>query len=168
MKKFERRSVSVLLAVVLMLVLTLGTAWAYFSAYDAFVGGAVLQLDGQTEIEEQTTDTSKTVVINNTGKSDVIVKVMIYGPEEMTLEASDDWKVIDNGDGSFIAYYRSILPAGESTTSMTAKIDGVPVTIENSDVEIIVMQECAIASFDENNKVIAPGDWAGFPEITAA
>jgi predicted ribosomally synthesized peptide with SipW-like signal peptide len=166
MKRFNRRSASVLLAVVMMLAVTAGTAWAYFTDYDELSGAVALKLENQTEIEEQTTEKTKTVSIKNTGEADVIVKVMLYGPKEMTVTGSNDWQITDNGDGSFTAYYKSILEVGQSTSEMLASIENIPVTVENTDVEIIVMQECRVVEFDENNTVIAPDDWAGFPVIT--
>ena len=166
MKSLSRKTIFILLAAAIVLTITAGAAWAYFTDYDQMAGTATVYLEGQTEIEEEVTDTSKTVSVKNTGTADVIVKVMIYGPSGMTVEGSPDWEITDNGDGSFTAYHRSILESGDETASIIAKIDNIPVTPENSDVEIIVLQECRAAAFDYNNRVIAPDDWPGFPEIT--
>ena len=167
MRRLSKRSVSVLLMTIMILTATAGSAWAYFTDYDQLAGSAAIKLGHSTHIDEQWTSTSKTVGIQNTGESDVIVKVMLYGPEGMTVEGNDDWLITDNEDGSYLAYYKKILPQGESTSKITASIADIPVTVENMDVEIIVHQECYIATFDENNEVIAPDNWEGFPTIKA-
>ena len=167
MKRFSRKSVSVLLMTILILTFTAGSAWAYFTDYEQLAGVAAIKLGHSTHIEEKPTDTSKTVKIQNTGEVDVIVKVTLYGPDGMTVEGNEDWQITDNKDGSFLAYYKKILPAGDSTSTIVAKIDDIPVTIENMDTEIIVQQESCIVEFDENNEVIAPDNWDGFPTIKA-
>ena len=167
MKRFSKKTVSVLLMTILILTATAGSAWAYFTDYEQLAGSAVIKLGHSTYIEEQTTEDSKTVGIQNTGEADVIVKVMLYGPDGMTVEGNDDWQITDNKNGSFLAYYKKILPPGETTSTITASITDIPVTIENMDTEITVTQECYVASFDDNNEVIAPDNWEGFPTIKA-
>ena len=69
MKRFSKKTVSVLLMTILILTATAGSAWAYFTDYEQLAGSAVIKLGHSTYIEEQTTEDSKTVGIQNTGEA---------------------------------------------------------------------------------------------------
>ena len=105
MKKIMNKK-SILLAVSMALVLSLsvGVAFAYFSDYTEAKGGAVLSLGGKTEIKEDVNENQKTVTIKNTGETNIVVRVMIVGPTQMTIEPSDGWE--QNGD---YYYYNKIV-----------------------------------------------------------
>lgn len=151
--KTARRNKVYLLVVALVLVLSLsvGLTMAYFSDYTAAKGGLTVTLGGQTEIVEEQNDDNKVIQIKNTGDTDVIVRVAVYGPGEITYTGSD-WT--DGGDGYY--YYNSILPAGENslTSKLTAKWT-VPEDL-GDDYNVVVVQESEQAVFDENGDVVKP------------
>ncbi|MBQ6622304.1 MAG: hypothetical protein IJH75_05675 [Mogibacterium sp.] len=169
MKVMDRNKKLVLLAVLLLLLVPLGLTRAYFSDYEEQIGEARINLKGETVIEEEVQEMEKTITIVNTGEpgksASVVVRVRIFGPDEMTVPTVGDGWVL-SGDWY---YYKHVLAPGEETTSITASVKDVPVTLELSDMDIIVVQESAPAVYDVNNVVIAPEGWAAdeFPEIHA-
>ena len=104
MKKINK-TILILFALVLSLSVTVGATVAYFSDYEQASGGATLQLGGKTELSEGDDSNFKDIVIENTGETDMIVRVGIYGPDEMTNPVmKGDWihsKIEDGGDGMY-------------------------------------------------------------------
>ncbi len=157
----KRTMILVLLAV---LVLSTGVAYAYFTDYEQARGGAVINLNGQTKIEEDADEARKIITISNTGDTDVIVRVAVYGDFISNVEYSTtDW----TKDGDFY-YYNKILPAGQTTTSsITANIDTEKAKAAGHDYEIIVVHESSRVLFDgtEANNVVKPNGWT-YPDIS--
>ena len=157
MKSGRLKLIIAVLAVILALSASSGVALAYFSDYEPALGERTLLLNDETQIEEEVTDTEKTIKIVNTGKSAVVVRVAIYGPEGMKVEADSHWK--KSGD---YYYYDQVLAPGESTTSIKASIADIPVTADMEEFEIIVNHESAIATYqyiDGKNVVQNPPGW---------
>jgi predicted ribosomally synthesized peptide with SipW-like signal peptide len=146
MKTIKNKTFQLVIALVLVLSLSMGMTFAYFSDRTEAKGGATLTLGGKTEIEETVTDKSKEVGIKNIGETDVLVRVGIYGPSTMTeiTYSGNDWEKI----GDFY-YYKHILPAGESAKSnITATIAGPEGVVQNFDV--VVVNECVQVTYDDN------------------
>ena len=107
MKRLNLRSGIALIAIIAVLACSTVAAYAYFTDYDHMLGAAKVILSGQTDIEEEVTDTEKTVSVKNTGEegknADVVVKLMIYGPDGMkvTLSDSADWTRFDTEEGVY-------------------------------------------------------------------
>ena len=160
MKKINKKTL-MLFALVLSLSVTVGATLAYFSDYEQASGGATLNLGGKTELTEGSNENEKDIVIKNTGKTNMIVRVGIYGPDEMAAPVmKGDWihsKIEDGGDGMY--YYGKVLKPGEDTgagnlvAKMTFTWEG-----EEPDYyfEVTVVHEGAQAIYDENNHLIAP------------
>lgn len=173
MKKINFKSSFLLVSLLLVIALSVGAAYAYFSDYDQLVGKAKVTLSGQSEIEETPEDNKKTIAIKNTGvegkNSSCIAKVLIYGPDGMTVtpDAPEDWTQIQTEDGVFAYYYNGVLAPGESTSKIVASIANIDKDdAANSDVEIIVLQESQLFSVDEDGYVV-PESWTDFPKIKA-
>ena len=159
------------LAAVLMLVFTsAGITLAYFSASSHSEGTAVLNLKAQSEIGETVADDgTKTVNIKNTGDTDLVVRVAVYGPwlteEDQAADMSydsDDWELI-NG----YYYYKHILEAGGSTASpLTAKISGIPADSDIEDFTITVIQQASIVTYADDGSVVKPDEWENIPSIS--
>lgn len=168
MKKFKNRKILICAAVLLTMIVSTQTAMAYFSDYEHAIGQAEINLSGQTVIEEEYTDNSKTIKVQNILDAenhigaDAIVRVGIYGPEKMTVtpETPSDWKQI----GDFY-YYTKVLPAGSETSAITASIENVPVNVDNAELEIIVVHESAPIVYDNNGTIIIPESWEYAPEV---
>jgi predicted ribosomally synthesized peptide with SipW-like signal peptide len=162
MKTVKKKSILLVVAMMLVLSLTVGLTLAYFSDYEAAKGGASIALGGQTEIEENVTDKEKVVQINNIGETNVVVRVAIYMPEALekvensiTFENASDWVK----DGGFY-YYTKVLAPGESTSKITAKTT-VPDDVQLGDnFDVVVVHESDQALYDESNKVVLPDGWA--------
>ena len=173
MKKMNLKSGFLALSLVLVIALSVGVTFAYFTDYDQLAGSAKLNLSNETEIEEEVTDTSKTISIQNTGKegenASCVAKLLIYGPEGMTVapDAPDDWTPLEAKDGVFMYYYNKVLAPGESTSKVVAKVDDIPKDADMKDFEIIVLQESETFSVDDDGFVVAPEGWTDFPKIKA-
>lgn len=157
----KRTMILVLLAA---LVLSTGVAYAYFTDYEQARGGAAIYLNGQTTIEEDADEAKKVITISNTGDTDVIVRVAVYGDYISNVDFSTaDW----TKDGDFY-YYNKILPAGQETTSsITANIDTEKAKAAGHDFEIIVVHESSRVLYDgtEANRVVKPSGWT-YPDIS--
>lgn len=164
MKPGKLKLIIAVLAVILALSASSGVALAYFSDYEAALGERTLTLNDETQIEEEVTDTEKTIKITNTGDTAVVVRVAIYGPDGMKVEASSHWK--KSGD---YYYYDQVLEPGASTETIKASVADIPVTADMSEFEIIVDHESAIATYsyvDGRNVVNSPAGW-DLPTIVA-
>lgn len=173
MAKITFKTALVLAFVMVMLTLSIRVAYAYFTDYDHMLGAASLHLSGESEIEEEVKDTEKTVSIKNTGKegksASVVVKLLIYGPKEMTvtLADSDDWTPVETADGVYIYYYNHVLAPQESTSNVVASVADIPKEADLKDFEVIVLQESQLFTVDDEGFVEAPDGWADFPKIKA-
>ena len=164
MKSGKLKLIIAVLAVILALSASSGVALAYFSDYEPALGEKTLTLGDETQIEEEVTDTEKTVKIVNTGDTAVVVRVVIYGPDGMKITADSHWK--KNGD---YYYYDQVLAPGESTTTIKASVADIPASADMSAFEIIVNHESAIATYknvDGKNVVQSPAGW-DLPTIVA-
>ena len=98
--------------------------------------------------------------IKNTGETDVVVRVAVYGPTEISY-SGDGWT--NGGDGYY--YYDSILPAGETSSKLTAKWD-VPEDL-GDDYAVVVIQESDQAVYDASGNIVKPKAepaWAMVPK----
>lgn len=165
MKTVKNRSILLVIALALVLSLTVGLTLAYFSDHTEAKGGSKLALGGKSEIHEEVDNDKKVVTIENTGETNLVVKVMIVGPAQMTVDAGDGWVQFDGDD---FYYYNKILAPGESTTSITANTGDYPAGTDLGDAyQIVVVHESAQPVYDSNNKVKKPDGWDNIPDITA-
>lgn len=138
----------------------LSGAMAYFTTHVAAKGGYPITLGAETSVEEEVEDMTKHIVLVNTGENDCYVRVKVFCGSQFTIDYSTDlddgsepcWK-LDEGDGYW--YYQSILPAGEKTRQLLAKIE-IPKDYTES-FDIIVIQECTPALYQEDGTPYA--DW---------
>lgn len=171
MRRLNIRSGIALIAMITVIACSTVAAYAYFTDYDHLLGAAKLSLSGETEIEEEVTDTEKTVSVKNTGEegknASVVVKLLIYGPDGMkvTLSDSSDWTAFNTEKGVYGYYYNHVLAPGESTSKVVASVADIPAGADMTDFQIIVLQESSTAVYDEDGKIAAPDGWDGFPEI---
>lgn len=157
MKKAMNKKVLAIAAILLVLVTAVGVAGAFFSDYDHGVGQATINIGGQTTIDENVQGAQKTIKIHNNGGGEVFVRVAIYGPEDkgMTVTAGTGW----NKNGDFW-YYQNVLPAGGDTSAIVADISKVPVTVDLSELDIIVTHQSVPAVYDVEGKADMAASWA--------
>ena len=162
-KRITKRSILAAAALVLCLSVTIGSAMAYFTDYEDAQGGAVLHLGGETEIDEGSDARNKHIVIQNTGETNMMVRVGIIGNENekyLTVTPASGW--IAGGDGFY--YYGSTLKPEEQTSAIDAvlktewqKGEDHP---ELTGMEITVVHESAQAIFDNTTQKLAiPDGW---------
>lgn len=149
----------VVCAVLIALIASTTAAYAYFTDYESALGGAQIKLEGQTHLNEEPSNTQKVLSIENTGETDVIIRVAAFGDfidwESSTWKDSD-WKKI--GDWF---YYKKILSPGETTSEIVIKIDTAAAEKAEHDFDIVVVHESSRVTYDGTtaNKVVKPDKW---------
>ena len=86
----NKKAILLAISFALVLSLSVGTAFAYFSDYATAKGGAAITLGGKTDINEDVNGKIKTISIENTGETDVVVRVKIFGQTDIK-EVGDGW-----------------------------------------------------------------------------
>ena len=166
MKRNKR--LTLIAALLLCLTVTVGITAAYFTDYESGKGGASVDLSGQTRLKEDMDGNNKIISIVNTGETDMIVRVMIYGDEKrMTVTPGEGW--IKGDDGAY--YYNRILKAGkdgaegESTSEIVAEI-AAKEGEDPEDFDILVVHESSRVVYDgqgdpddKAQKLAAPEGW---------
>ncbi|MBQ6439998.1 MAG: hypothetical protein IJJ06_07625 [Mogibacterium sp.] len=149
MKAVKKRTILLVVAIALVLSMTVGLTMAYFSDSTAAEGGIPVTLGGQTTIIEQQNDDNKVIQIKNTGETDVLVRVAVYGPTAISY-TGEGWT--DGGDGYY--YYDSILPAGKTSSKLTAKWD-IPEDL-GDDYSVVVVQESDQVVYNASGRIVKP------------
>lgn len=158
-----------LIAGVLFVVLALPAAvFAYFTDYESAYGGAILKLEGETELQEEASTDKKVISVKNIGETDVVVRLAVYG-DYIDWESSgigDNWSR-ESGDDWF--YYDKILHPDESTSEITVMVDKKAAEADGHDFNIVVVHESERVAYDgtEDNKVKKPDGWTNMPTIVA-
>lgn len=168
MKIRNRKTIIAVIAAMLLLFTSAGLTLAYFSDHTHAEGTLMLNLQGTSEIEEDVDENgTKTINISNTGKTDLVVRVAIYGPwPTEAAQAADtscdtnDWELL-NG----YYYYKHILKPGEKTSAITAKIENIPAGSDVDAYAITVVQQAAVVTYDENGSIVKPDKWDNIPDI---
>jgi len=157
MKAFNKKSILTVIAAALVLSLSMGLTFAYFSDFEAAKGGAQLTLGSQTHIDEEVSDKGKTIVIQNTGTTDVVVRVGVYGPSTMSVTdvSGDKWEY-DAATGFW--YYTEVIEVDGESSPLKAEIKAPKGQIDNFDV--VVVQECAQVVYDKDGNIKVPEGWA--------
>ena len=143
-----------ILAIIAFLMVTGATvhqAIAYFTTYTAASGSAVLHLGLTTTIpDEEVSDWTKHVSIQNTGDKECYVRVKAFAGElyEAALTYTDTSGKWSAGEDGYY-YYRDILAPGASSDELLIKIDHLN---REEDFNVIVVQECTAVLYDENGQ----------------
>ena len=167
-KQMTRKTMLAVLGIVLCLSASVGGAMAYFTDYEDGRGSAVLNLGGETEIEEGSDGFDKHLVIQNTGETNMIVRAAIFGNEGekyMTVTAGDGW--IQSVDGFY--YYNKVLEPTDTTTAIDAVLkaewkgdsEHPAIKPDLKDMEITVVHESAqaIIDMDTQNLMVPSEQW---------
>lgn len=143
-------------AVVLVVCLSIGSAWAYFTDYTTTDGENGVVLGGNGGIIEETVGGgAKTVSVKNTGEVPVFVRVKAFPETGLTYSGSSNWSP-KNG----YYEYANPVPVGQSTPDSLVigynkVLPGTPK--EGDSVNVIVVFECTPVQYDENGNPYA--DW---------
>ncbi len=181
-KKFYKNQTFWLGAAALVLAgsISLSSASAYFTTYVTAKGGYQLDFSETTKIEENVSQMTKHIVIQNTGDSegdqDVYVRVKVFNGSKFNLAFSDGTassmgdQASAVGDGSWSLgddgyyYYSKILKPQELTSVLDAKITDLPEDYKDS-FNIIVIQECTPVTYNEDGSA-KEADWSATVDST--
>lgn len=148
----------------LLAVLTVESAMAYFTTYVSAGGGQIVNLGAQTTIHETLSDMTKHIVIKNDSLvNDCFVRVKVFCGADVEITYTDEsgkWR--EGADGYW--YYEPVLPASPDpsdpslTTPLNAEVTvHIPEGESKDDFNVVVIQECTPAVYDENGNPSA--DW---------
>ena len=171
-KKWNTLRTALLTAAAVMLIMSagMGKAWAYFSTYARATGGIPLRLGHEEHVHEDFSKWQKRITITSTEDSrPVYVRARAY--------CIDDYKILYKGEdfnsenwdssGEWM-YYAKVLQPGESTSTLYAKIEGVPDSgspeLRDADsFNVIIIYETTEVQYDQNGKEIPAieADWNG-------
>lgn len=163
MKIINRRSLTVLLTLVLLFVTTIGITTAYFSDTDSAEGKAAVVLKQETTVDEGDGPDKQIAISNSKDGAAVVVRLQIFGPDEpimsVTLPENGNWK--KGADGWY--YYTKVLAAGATTDGkVVAKIKD-DLTAEEKAVlgdnfNVTVAHEAQVAVYN-GTTVVTPAGW---------
>lgn len=169
MKKISKKGLAAILCMVTIAFTSIGLTIAYFSDYVTAKGQATINLTAEVEIPETVDpDGTKHIQIENKGKTDVVVRVAIYGPwlttdyQEADIQPAtpSDWQLM----GGYY-YYTKVLPAGEKTSEIEVKVVKGHFSADVENFDITPVFQSAIVTY-ENGSVAKPEGWEKFPNIT--
>jgi len=162
----QRKIVMLIIAAALVLLVSVGVTFAYFSDYEEASGGATLKLGGETEMTEGEDSASKHIVVENTGDTNMITRVMIFDNEHMTvtLENEKDWHETKI-EGGKCYYYTKVLKPGEKTSAIDAELS---VEWKGEEPEynfdVTVIHESAQAVYN-GKTLVTPEGWDNISKI---
>ncbi|MBR1455735.1 MAG: hypothetical protein IJ594_01075 [Oscillospiraceae bacterium] len=148
------------LAAVLILTASIGSAAAYFTASVTAKGSAPVKISNETTITERVTQQSKFLTIDNEGDSPVYVRARGFSGLEYPLSYSGENWVGPDADG-FYRYTIPVMP-GESTgdelqISITFPTDDVD---EGDSFNVEVVYESTLALLGDNGEYDMEASWA--------
>lgn len=157
MKKINKKTIILALSLILCFSASVGVVTAYFTDYEAAKGGAVLNLSGQTQLEETMSGNNKDIVIRNTDETDMIVRVKVIGDETKLRVSGSGW--IQGANGWW--YWSKILKGSkvESERGETSVLNAnVTVAAGEAASEVIVVHEASRTAYD-GDKLAVPDGW---------
>ena len=153
------------LALILVAGISIPGTLAYFTTHTQAQGGQQIHLGATSTITEEFSDWTKTIAMTNTGANDCYIRAKVfYGSSvEVNVAPENDGAWTQNGD---YWYYSDIVPMGETTTNLLAKIQ-VPESMQD-DFDVIVVFECAAVQYDATGNPIAPAeaDWTKVIDVS--
>ena len=154
MRTEKKKLILFMTALMLVLSLSVGLTLAYFSDYETVKAEGVVGIGGKTQVVEEYDANEKTVKVKNTGETDVIVRVAVYGPEGMEITAGEGW----DKDGDYY-YYSEVLTAGAETSEIVAVTEGLLSEDLGDSFDVVVQHESKQVAYDASQKIIVPEDW---------
>lgn len=132
---------------------------AYFTDNESAKGQAEINLSWSTHLKEEVKENNKHVVVENTGKTDAMVRVAVFAGDFATVTDEDDkWQ---KRDGWY--YYKEILKPGETTSELFVEVKAKDAA--QADFNIMVVHESARVVYIDNSTPYAPEGWKVVPEV---
>lgn len=152
MKKFNKKSLALLIAAALLLTITVSGTVAYLVDSTGSLVNTFTPTVVDTEITEKFDGSSKSsIVITNVGERniDVYVRVAVVGNWVLNNQIVDSWTLSDEyinksnwnigSDGFY--YYNTVLEAGSTTANLLSKAIISPLRTDGAHLEVTVMQQ---------------------------
>lgn len=159
----KRRLLLALLAVIMVLSVSIGSALAYFSTYTVAEGKKPIKVVPDTTItEDVANETQKVVTVTNAGNAPCFVRATAFAPTGVTLGTTggNGWSA-QNSEGFWV--YGEVLMPGETTAELVIPISGIPAAANEGDaLNIAVVYESTTAIW-RNGQYVA--DWTQDVEI---
>jgi predicted ribosomally synthesized peptide with SipW-like signal peptide len=151
-----------ILAVMLVLGMSVGKAWSYFTDSDSAEGTLTLSVQPSSEIEEHNDPGMKTIRIRNTSQAvSVWVRARVYANPKLGASASGD-----NWQGDIVSWYEYGVPlsAGAEAEPLYVKFhlprpydeqqgEGA---LDGDETNVIVVYEYLPTQYDTEGKPLAP------------
>ena len=135
-----------LLAVMMVLCVTVGTALAYFTTWTSTTAKKDMELKPDTTIvETQADENQKKMTVTNNGNAPCFIRLMVYANDQVTNLAIEGDAVTS---GSYW-YYTPMLETGDSV-ELTITFDLPDTAAEGDTLNIAVVYESVAALYDEN------------------
>ena len=158
----KRTLILAVLAVVLVLSASIGSAVAYFTTYATARGGYVIHLGGRTEIEEDIVNNRKTVRIFNRAQSDedigkypVFVRVKAFADSDGTLDYDANAGSLWQPNAGTAAH-----PEGAVTDPFVVTINLNRALKEGEELDVIVVYDSVAAVFNADGSPDLDTAWA--------
>lgn len=171
----KRTLLLAVLAVVLVLSSSIGSAVAYFTTYAKARGGYVIHLGGRTEIEEKWDQGQKLVQISNiseqgldNGKYPVFVRARAFCDSDLELSYTSDPEGAWQKDENNVCYYQSALYTGDTSSILKIRV----VAKENEKIkpgetaDVAVVYESVPALFTAEGKPDLKTAWETAASVT--
>lgn len=157
----RKRGNLVLLGLAGALVLNAGVcpANAYFTTYAEARGGAAVRLGDRTEIEEECSDWTKSVVVTSSPDSQpVYIRARAFCGSSYVLEYGSESGKWERRDDDGYYYYSDIVYGGESTEALEIKIGNIPQEPEDGqEFNVVVIYESTPVRYGADGEAYA--DW---------
>ena len=154
-KKEMKKIIPAAVAAILVLMISIIPAVAYFTTNATADGGYTVHLGDRTRITEEYDDWEKKLTVENTQGEAVFIRARGFAGSEYELSYSGSgWS--DGGDGWW--YYDGIVKAGEKTQELKIAIGGIPKEGEDgAKVNVAVVYESTPVQYETDGSTKA--DW---------
>ena len=168
MKRLNKKQFAILLCSLFVVAAlftfnTVQKTGAYFSDSVNHSGQGTVILKHSTVTHEEIEDgKDKVITIENTGTTDVIVKILLEYPEGAATVGAKDGETLEwvaNDDGWY--YYTKVLKAGKTSSAIKVTVGENAPTYE---FDITVMTASERLVYNEDGSLVTPDGWAYVPQ----
>lgn len=168
MKRLNKKQFAILLCSLFVVAAlftfnTVQKTGAYFSDSVNNSGQGTVILKHSTVTHEEIEDgKDKVITIENTGTTDVVVKILLEYPEGAATVGAKDGETLEwvaNDDGWY--YYPKVLKAGETSSAIKVTVGENAPTYE---FDITVMTASERVIYNEDGSLVTPDGWAYVPQ----
>ena len=163
MTGLAKRIIAIGFAVVLVLAALAAPAYAYFTDTLLVSGKQKIELGYDSEVTENLDDNgNKTISLKNTGKTDIMVRVMLFGAVDregvsVSVSGEENWKCTEGqGSDQQVWFYDKVLAPGETSSLLKVDVSVSDTTKTNPyQFDITVVGQTSPAAYDENGNPYA-------------